>query len=228
MLHAIIVIGDSETQRSTYFDQELAKCRVHPADVIRLELTDEKEFIGISQVRDFTRQMILSPLASEKKVGLIVNAQQLTTEAQNALLKIIEEPPKNVLFMLGSPSPDALLPTVVSRCQIVHCADVPLPSSDDPLAPPEQIESLVTSTPSVILSTIQSIASDRSATKLWTIAAIHTTRDLMLAELQGNKNPRRLDLLGKTIRALEQARKELSANVTPRLVLEHAFLSRVK
>lgn len=227
MIQAKIVIAETETRRGEYITRELASLRINPADIVSLELAEDKEHIGISQVRDFTRQMILSPMASVTRAGVIANAQLLTPEAQNALLKIIEEPPKNAVFILGSDSPDALLPTVISRCQIVNIAHEPRTSSDDMLAPPAQIESLIASSPGVILSTVQSIAADRNATKLWTISAIHTTRDMLLSELRGNKNPRRLDLLSRTIRALEQARKELSANVTPRLVLEHVFLSSV-
>lgn len=226
MIHAKVVIAETEAQRSGYIAQELISLGVNPADIVNLERAEDKELIGISQVRDFIRQMILSPMTSGHRVGVISNAHLLTTEAQNALLKIIEEPPKHALFILGSHSPDALLPTVVSRCHIVHISNQSQTSTEDQLAPAEQVETLMASSPSVILGTVQAIVSDRSATKLWTTAAIHTTRDLLLAELQGNKDPRRLDLLGKTIRALEQARKELSANVTPRLVLEHAFLPR--
>lgn len=228
MIQAKIVIAETETQRSEYIARELATLTINPADAVYLELAEDKEHIGISQVRDFTRQMILSPMASVTRAGVIAHAQLLTSEAQNALLKIIEEPPKNAVFILGSDSPDALLPTVISRCQIVNIAHEPRTSSDDLLAPPALVESLIASSPGEILSTVQSIAADRNATKLWTISAIRTTRDLLLSELRGNKNPRRLELLSRTIRALEQARKELSSNVTPRLVLEHAFLSRVR
>lgn len=224
MIQAKIVIAETEDQRKVYIARELASLNISPADIVNLELADDKELIGISQVRDFTRQMILSPMASGSRVGVISSAQLLTIEAQNALLKIIEEPPKNALFILGSHASDALLPTVISRCQIIQIPDQSQSPGNDQIAPTTQIESLISSSPGAILRIVQSIVSDRNATKRWTIAAIHTTRDLLLSELSGGKNPQRLHLLRRTIQALENARKELSANVTPKLVLEHAFL----
>ena len=53
---------------------------------------------------------------------IITEAQNLTLPAQNALLKTLEEPPAHSLIILTTPNPALLLPTVVSRCQVIHLA----------------------------------------------------------------------------------------------------------
>ena len=51
---------------------------------------------------------------------IIEDAQLLTPEAQNALLKVLEEPPANTYIIMGTDTKDSLLPTILSRCQIIH------------------------------------------------------------------------------------------------------------
>ncbi len=229
MIQSKIILAETDAQRRQYITRELSSASINSADIVYLERIDDKEHIGISQVRDFARQMILSPMVSSSRVGVISNAQLLTIEAQNALLKIIEEPPKHALFILGSHSSDALLPTVVSRCQVIQAPEQAKASMSvsEPIAPTDQLELLIQSRPSVIISTIQPIATDRLVARQWAIAAIQTTRGLLLSEVSAGKNPRRLKRLHRIIRALEQARKELDVNVTHRFALEHVFLSVV-
>jgi DNA polymerase III delta prime subunit len=90
MMHAKIYSGGSQQKRSDSIAKELTDLKVLPSDTLRLELDEEKERIGIAQVREFTRRMILGPTASPYMIGIIENAELLTTESQNALLKIIE------------------------------------------------------------------------------------------------------------------------------------------
>ncbi len=89
-------------------------------DTTTLEPEEDKQTITIDQVRDLQHQLSLKPYASDKKVGIIPEAQRMTTEAQNALLKTLEEPPAHSVLILTAPSTRILLPTIVSRCQIVR------------------------------------------------------------------------------------------------------------
>lgn len=54
------------------------------------------------------------------KAGIVLEADKLSVPAQNALLKILEEPPSNTIIILTAYSQFALLPTIVSRCQIIR------------------------------------------------------------------------------------------------------------
>lgn len=69
----------------------------------------------VRQIRQFAE---LSRTTSPIKLIIIPDANQLTVEAANALLKILEEPPAHTHFILGVIYPDRLLPTVRSRCQL--------------------------------------------------------------------------------------------------------------
>jgi DNA polymerase-3 subunit delta' len=98
---------------------ECASCRrivrgVHP-DVILLE-PGETGTIKIDEVRDAVKQAGYRPFEARRRVVIIDEADALVGPAQNALLKTLEEPPSASIFILVSSMPDALLPTVISRC----------------------------------------------------------------------------------------------------------------
>jgi DNA polymerase III gamma/tau subunit len=92
---------------------------VHP-DVIELSPPEGKERIGIGQVREVIRSAQFAPVQSECKVCLIAKAEGLTLEAANALLKILEEPPRGLRFILLAEHPSDLLPTIVSRSRLIR------------------------------------------------------------------------------------------------------------
>jgi DNA polymerase-3 subunit delta' len=96
-----------------------AACRriargTHP-DVIILEPADTGS-IKIEPVRDVIGRAQYRPFEGRRRVVIIEHADALTQDAQSALLKILEEPPPASVFLLVTSSPDALLPTVQSRC----------------------------------------------------------------------------------------------------------------
>ena len=73
----------------------------------------------VEQVRELVDDVPLAPVRGQQKVYIISNAGLLRREAANALLKTIEEPPPGVTFILLGRTVDAILPTIVSRCQRV-------------------------------------------------------------------------------------------------------------
>ncbi len=88
----------------------------HP-DLIQVSLEDNKKNISIDQIRDFREKFSLTPMRSEFKIGIINDADRLNQESSNALLKIIEEPPKNSFVILIAQDIDKILPTIKSRSQ---------------------------------------------------------------------------------------------------------------
>jgi DNA polymerase-3 subunit delta' len=98
---------------------ECASCRriergVHP-DVIIVEPGDTGS-IKIEQVRDVVDRAGYRPFEGRRRVVIIDEADAMAPPAQSALLKTLEEPPSASTFMLVSSIPDALLPTILSRC----------------------------------------------------------------------------------------------------------------
>ncbi len=72
--------------------------------------------IKIEQIRKLKRNIYFQPLENSKKIYLIDDADRMTTEASNSLLKILEEPPGFAILILITAFPDAILPTILSRC----------------------------------------------------------------------------------------------------------------
>ncbi len=85
----------------------------HP-DVILVSETEKSE-IGVDTARSLIKEAYLRPQISKKRVFIIKNAEKLNKSAQNALLKIIEEPPEYAVFMLLCENPAMLLNTILSR-----------------------------------------------------------------------------------------------------------------
>lgn len=94
----------------------------HP-DVLYFE---RNEKLGIAQVRKIKEHFSLKPFSATGRGVVLEDTEVLTIEAQNALLKTLEEPPKDAVLILGAGSTANLLPTVLSRCQIIHLQD-PMP-----------------------------------------------------------------------------------------------------
>lgn len=72
---------------------------------------------GVANIREIRDEVIYLPVDCKYKVYIIDEAHMLTTEAFNALLKTLEEPPAHVIFILATTEPQSILPTVLSRCQ---------------------------------------------------------------------------------------------------------------
>lgn len=91
--------------------------RTH-ADVRFLEPSGVSGY-RVEQIRELIDDSIRAPIRAARKVYVIDRADTLRESSANALLKTIEEPPANVVFILIAPSAESVLPTIVSRCQIV-------------------------------------------------------------------------------------------------------------
>ncbi len=128
--HAYLLIGASAVQSTRVFLRRLycpsgscghcPTCRKldrnsHP-DVRWLRKGNKR--IGIEQIRRLQRDALYPPSESARKIYLIEEAEALSLEAANSLLKLLEAPPPYLTFLLLTARP-RLLPTIISRCQII-------------------------------------------------------------------------------------------------------------
>ena len=99
---------------------------IHP-DVFVLEaLTDkngQQKQIPVEAARSLRADVFIRPFEGDAKVYIIKGAQAMNIQAQNALLKILEEPPEYASFILQTDSASALLPTIRSRCAFVRLTE---------------------------------------------------------------------------------------------------------
>ncbi len=83
-------------------------------DLIEIDAASHR---GIDEIRDLRDGIKFGPSQSEKKVYIIDESHQLTKEAANALLKILEEAPNHAMFILATTEAHKMIPTIISRCQ---------------------------------------------------------------------------------------------------------------
>ena len=108
----------------------------HP-DLLYLE---DEEKLGVEETKKIRGFLSLKPYQANIKALVIESAENLTLDAQNSLLKTLEEPPGEVVIILGVDSEYNLLPTIISRCQIEHLDSSEKKEIDPKLK--EQIEKL--------------------------------------------------------------------------------------
>jgi len=89
-----------------------------------LEGAPSKE-IRVDDVRALARRLSFAALRGRRKIAIVTPADALNERAQNTLLKTLEEPPPGTTFLMISANPDALLPTIRSRCARVQLGPVP-------------------------------------------------------------------------------------------------------
>ena len=106
----------------TCIDCRLIGSRSHPDVFIEDLATAQAEratatVVSIDQIRRVGSALAMRPIRGQRKVGILDQAERMTAEAQNALLKTLEEPRGAATLILVSSNLDALLPTIRSRCQ---------------------------------------------------------------------------------------------------------------
>jgi DNA polymerase III subunit gamma/tau len=86
-------------------------------DVIEIDAASNR---GIDQIRELREMVRYAPASARRKVVILDEAHMLTTEASNALLKTLEEPPDRVVFVMATTEPENLVDTIRSRSQHFH------------------------------------------------------------------------------------------------------------
>jgi len=108
----------------------LARKEIHP-DLFTIAPSESGKRVRTAKIRiDPIRQLIydlsLRPIESQRRVARLVRFDTANVEAANALLKTLEEPPNNVILLLTAERADDLLPTIVSRCEVIALRPMPL------------------------------------------------------------------------------------------------------
>jgi DNA polymerase-3 subunit delta' len=99
----------------------IARGKISKSD---LEAAPSKE-IRVDEIRALAKRLSLAALRGRRKVAIVTPADAMNERAQNTLLKTLEEPPAATTFLLVSASPDALLPTIRSRCARIQLGPAP-------------------------------------------------------------------------------------------------------
>ncbi len=104
---------EGETEPCNVCEQCLSITNGTSIDILEIDAASNR---GIDEIRDLKEKIRLSPVSSLKKVYIIDEVHMLTTEAFNALLKTLEEPPEHAMFVLCTTEPQKVPSTILSRC----------------------------------------------------------------------------------------------------------------
>ncbi len=186
--------------------------------------TPQTHEFGISLIRTIIRQISLKPYMAKSKATVIHQAGELTLEAQNALLKTLEEPPNNSIIILTANHTDNLLPTILSRCLIFDLGDQNN-QLEQTTEIPESLQKILTSP--YLYQKFQTAASIHKE-ELIPQTLIEWTKYLV-QELHSHKydeNPKILYNLTQNLELLEKAIElEKSTNTNKLMILENVILN---
>lgn len=97
----------------------------HP-DLSIVQADTEGGTLKVDQVREVRRSLALKPYQSRYRVALFLRFQEASEGAANALLKTLEEAPEYAILILTADSPEGLLPTITSRCEVLRLRPLPV------------------------------------------------------------------------------------------------------
>lgn len=119
----ILCIDEKKYENKTYCNKCKSCIQIkenNNPDFIFIDIEDNEKAIKISQIRNLQLKIAEKPIISESKVYIINNADTMTHEAQNCLLKTLEEPPEYVTIILIGANDNNFLATIKSRCTKIY------------------------------------------------------------------------------------------------------------
>lgn len=215
-MKSFLLIGDKTHKYLDDFAKrhEVAKFDIHIFEPI------EHSF-GIKDVREMQKAAFMKPLQSKEKILFLSKAELLTIEAQNALLKLLEEPPRSTYIFLEAPTDANFLPTITSRCKIILLQEEKKEISEkrkEELR--EQRQIIERGSVSQKFTLAEHLSQDKETLNTWLDEMIMELREKIL------KEPTNTHIL-ILIRQIQKARTIFqTTNVSPRMILEHYFLSQ--
>lgn len=212
-MHAFLIISSAADEIQKEITARQRSWNISSWDVV---LFPEEGTVGIELVRDFQRELTLAPRNSPAKMGLVTNMERLTPEAQNAMLKTLEEPPPNTYIVGTTSLPEALLATVRSRMRTVKLTGEAV--KIDPVYE-DLVEKIISASPGRRLSLVEPYVTTRDDAKSFVASMISAAR----LQLLGHPSPK----LVAFTRNLLAAQSQLSVNVNPKLVIDGVVLSIV-
>ncbi|PIR80128.1 MAG: hypothetical protein COU25_01710 [Candidatus Levybacteria bacterium CG10_big_fil_rev_8_21_14_0_10_35_13] len=188
--------------------------KISKFDVFTLET---EKSLGIADVKSITRQIFLTPLRGNKKAVIVECFQGATTEAQNAFLKVLEEPPLSTTIILLS-SDNFFLPTILSRCKLIEPDKGMSLKNDEEKEYSQILENLRILKIGEKLKLAQDLTKDRQTALNFMENLIIAARSKMIMGEKSAEYKKKIDILQTYYKEIKQS------NVNLRLGLENLFL----
>jgi DNA polymerase-3 subunit delta' len=100
--------------------------RMQYADLSVVQAEKQGGILRVEQIRSVRQSLVLKPYQGKYRVALFLRFQEANASAANALLKTLEEAPAHALLLLTADTPEQLLPTIVSRCEVLRLRPLPV------------------------------------------------------------------------------------------------------
>jgi hypothetical protein len=224
---SFIVIAKAKEKRLAYAKDYCANLQIDTFDITLIEQETAKNIssIGIETIKNMQKKIFLKPIKSQMKAIIIEDSHLLTTEAQNALLKVLEEPPNHTIIILSAQSKDTMLPTIISRCQVIELQAATIELTVKEL---REYTTFVKELPNYSLGErlklAETLAKDKDKAIQWTEKLILFIRE-QLIKTYTLHTPSTLNSQVSILKSLQSLHNILrSTNVNPRFAIENTLL----
>ncbi len=213
-MQSFLIVGEN-FEKSLNRAAEIAKD--HGVSNIDFSVMEFEKALGIEDFRNIQKSIFLKPIKSPQK-AVVINLQNgATLDAQSAMLKTLEEPPKQTILILLSRTTRELLETIISRCQVIELKDQEEIEKVD-----DEFEEILKASLGQKLVAAQNLSREKETALKFVKGAIFYVRAKMKKELGKGRDNENV----KTIKQLQEAYYYLSeTNVNPRMTLENLFLN---
>jgi DNA polymerase III delta prime subunit len=215
-MQSFLVVCSDKNITSSYVANLLKEKYIHSLDI---NAQTYEKAMGIEDVRNIQKAILLKPFRGKTKAVVINVYENITTEAQNALLKILEEPPANTIIIIAAAKKELFLPTIISRCKVIVLQEKEIKLTQDSAQFNDHLNILLNGKIGDKLKIAQDVAKNKEDVAIWLEKMAIFVRNKQTSD---ENNLKYLQFL----KELQIAYKNIkSTNVSPRTTLENLFLS---
>lgn len=222
-MHSFITVSKN---KKSALDYMIEACKKNQIDKFDVNILTFPKAIGIEDIRNFQRQLYLKPIKSKTKAIILDVYNGVTIQAQNALLKVLEEPPANTIIYIAIQNKNLLLPTVLSRCKIIELNEKSSELSQQESA--QHLNILISLPEKSVgdkLKLAQDLAKNKDDVIPWLERMIIVARKELIENVKNKNDPL---LISQYLNILISFQKTYTflktTNVSARLTLENLFL----
>lgn len=216
-MQSFLIIAKDKSKATSYISDFLKEKKVDPIDIA---LHVFEKAVGIEDVRNIQKKIILRPFRGKTKAVIIDAYTEITIQAQNALLKVLEEPPANTIIIISTAKKELFLPTIISRCAVIELEDAKVSlDTEDSLQLDEALNILLNGKIGDRLKIAQDVTKNKEDVVIWLEKMAIYLRLKLIENYNESKYLNLLKSLQKTYKDVE------STNVNQRISLENLFLS---
>ena len=209
----IIIVSDNQEYQKNFLANFLENENIPKINI--QNIISEKAF-SITDVRNIKKTIFLKTFNSNKKAVIIYNFNLASKEAQNSMLKILEEPPADTQIILLSEN-ENLLPTIISRCKIIKLHQNQL--IDKEILP--QFKILLQKNRGEKFYFAQEISKDKKTLLDW----INNLSRILTAEIRNKEDKEKLKEYYSLLKQLNTSYYQIyNSNISSRFVIENLFL----